>query len=137
MVKNPQKHDDMVTLPDVNLFASRKEWEEACWRKLLQSKKWLHRIITPYERHNIIMRAAAAHRLNKGASYNDIGKELWLSPQTISGIKKALAENNYKSYLERSKRERKKKIYSYSAEPRRSRPRGTRRRTKYGVLYVP
>ena len=136
MVKNPQKHDDMVTLPDVNLFASRKEWEEACWRKLLQSKKWLHRIITPYERHNIIMRAAAAHRLNKGASYNDIGKELWLSPQTISTIKKGM-NGGYQSYAERGKTERKKRVYSsMSHSSRQHRKIGIPRRTKYGTVYL-
>ena len=124
-------------MPAIGNYHSRAEWEAACWRKVSGSKDLLELLVTSHERHNLIMRVAAIDALASGKNYRQIGKELWLSPQTISGIKKALAENNYKSYLERSKKERKKKIYSYRAESRRSSPRGTRRRTKYGVLYVP
>jgi predicted transcriptional regulator len=63
------------------------------------------------------MRAAALDRLSTGKSYSEIGEELWLSPQTVSGIKKAASEKSYKSYLERSKKGRKKKIYGSKIRP--------------------
>jgi len=58
------------------------------------------------------MRAAAIDLIQSGKSYRQISEKLWLSSQTISCLKKALAENGYKSYQERSKTERKKKNYS-------------------------
>ena len=85
----------------------------------------------------MITRAAAMEGLAAGKSYRKIGEELWLSPQTISGIKKSLNEKAYRSYLERSKKERKKRIYGSGTKPLPSRPSGRRVRTKYGVLYIP
>jgi len=113
------------------------ERETACWHKILKSEELLQLLITSYERHNLVMRVAALEGLAAGKSYRQIGRELWLSPQTISGIKKALREKNYRSYLERSKKERKKKKYSFSAASAKSRPSGTPRRTKYGTIYLP
>jgi hypothetical protein len=77
--------------------------------------------------------------LISGKSYRKIGKELWLSPQTISAIKKAINEKTYRSYLERSHKERKKKKYSPSpvSEKSKSRPYGRPRRIKYGTIYMP
>ena len=84
------------------------------------------------------MRVAALDGLMFGKSYKDIGDELWLSPQTISGIKKVLKENNYRSYLERSKKERKKRRYGSKPDISRSNnPRhlGKAHKTKYGTIY--
>jgi len=94
-------------------------------------------LITSHERHNLVMRAAALKGLTSGKSQRQISKEFFLSLQTISAVKKAMAENNYRSYLERSKKEREKKKYSIgpaSAKPRR---RGRPHRTKYGTIYLP
>lgn len=129
----------LVALPAVSKYLSRKEWEVASWNKIVLSPDLLRLIITDYERRNIVMRAAALDRIALGKSYQEIGKELWLSPQTVSGIKKAARELNYKSYLERSKKERKKKIYSANRNDRRSKRAdhaGIPRRTKYGTLYM-
>lgn len=129
---------ELPAMPEIRNYNSRAEWETACWRKISASKDLLDSFITSYERHNLIMRAAAVDAIASGKSYKQIGNELWLSPQTISGIKKALAENNYyRSYLNRSKKERKKRVYSHTAKSGQSRPRGTPRRTKYGTLYIP
>ena len=126
-----------TTLPPMKNFASRKEWEDACWRKIVESKELLQLLATSHERRDVIMRAAALEGLASGKSYREIGEELWLSPQTISGIKKAASEKNYRSYLERSKTERKKKQYSPNPASSKSRPRGRPKRTKYGTIYLP
>lgn len=128
---------ERVVMPKIENYSSRAEWEKACWRKIMASKDLLDTLIASSERHDLVMRAAAIDALASGKSYREIGKELWLSPQTISVIRKALTENNYRSYSERGKKERKKKIYSYSAEPRHRKSRGTPRKTKYGVVYIP
>ena len=124
-------------LPPINNYSSRLEWESACWQKILKSKELLRLLITSHERRNLVMRVAALNRLIAGRSYRQIGEELWLSPQTISGIKKALKEKSYRSYLERSKKERKKREYSSIPAPFKPRPRGRPHRTKYGTIYMP
>lgn len=123
--------------PQISDYSSRLEWESIYWQKILKSKELLQLLITSHERHGLVMRAAALDRLIAGRSYRQIGAELWLSPQTISGIKKALKEKSYRSYLERSKKERKKKKYSSSPTPFKSRPYGRPHRTKYGAIYLP
>ena len=104
---------------------------------MIESKLVLDLLITSSERHDLILRAAAVDRISSGVSYRKIGEELWVSPQTISGIKKALKENNYRSYLDRSKTERKKKKYSPRfSSGHKPRPSGKRMRTKYGSVYI-
>jgi len=125
------------TMPPVGNYSSRAEWEAACWRNLRESKELLGTLTTSRERRNLVLRAAAMDRLITGKSYRQIGKELWLSPQTISGIKKAMRENGYRSYLERSKKERKKKNYGSVPKSLRTRSRGRTIRTKYGTMRVP
>ena len=125
-------------LPSIDKYTSRREWENACWHKILDSKRVLNLLAAPYERHNLVMRAAVAERLFLGKRYGEIAKELWLSPQTISSIKKSIAENNYRSYRDRGKSERKKREYHaglVSSGPKR---RGGRSiRTKYGRIHLP
>ncbi len=82
------------------------------------------------------MRAAVVDGIRSGKSYQEIGNELWSSPQTISAIKKALNESKYRSYRERGKTERKKKVYS-SSGVRKWEPRGRGVRTKYGIVRLP
>ena len=122
-------------MPPMSNYSSRKEWEIVYWEKILESKELLQLLITSHERHDIVMRAAAIESLSYGKSYRKIGEELWLSSQTVSGIKKAINEKTYKSYLERSKKGRKKREYSFT-KTRRRRPEGIPRRTKYGTLYI-
>ena len=123
-------------LPSINNCSSRKEWEGACWKKIIKSEKLMDLFITPYERHNAVMRIAIMDRVLAGKSYNEIARELYVSPQTISVIKKGIDEKTYRSYLQRSKTERKKKKYSVSPVPDKE-YRGRPKRTKYGTIYLP
>jgi len=124
-------------LPLRNDYQSRNAWEDACWKKLLSTKAIeLDRLITTYERRNIIMRASVGEYLRAGMSYRDIGRTLWCSPQTVSAIRKSLKETGYRSYANRGKTERKKKTYSsIHKTPRPSRPQGAPHKTKYGIVY--
>ena len=123
-------------MPALEDYSSRKEWEAACWKNIVESNELLQLLITSHERHNVVMRAVTLERLSSGKSYRNIGAELWLSPQTISGIKKSMDDKPYKGYRESSKGKRKKKTYS-TFETRRSKPKRIFRRTKYGPLYMP
>lgn len=134
---NKKTEEKLGILPAINNYPSRTEWEIACWQKLLKSQELLRLFVTPHERHDLVMRVAAMDKIISGKSYREISEELWLSPQTISGIKKAINEKAYRSYLERSKKERKEKKYSSNMQPFHPRPSGTPRRTKYGTLYIP
>ena len=132
-----KKFKKLLIIPSIDDYPSRQEWEKALWQKILESKELLQLLITSHERHNLVMRAAALGGLIAGKSYRQMSKDFFLSLQTISAVKKAIAENNYRSYLERSKKERKKKKYSISPTHTKSRPRGRPVRTKYGTIYLP
>lgn len=129
-------HEPLVTIPPITDYPSRAAWEVAAWEKVLASADTLRLLVTAHERHVIIMRAAALDKMSSGESYRKIGRELWLSPQTVSGIKKAAQEKIYRSYLERSKHERKKRVYHSKGAARKERPFGIPRRTKYGTVYI-
>ena len=127
-------------LPPLSHYASRKEWEHACWQKILNSetlKDILGIAVTSYERHNLIIRVAAIGSIISGKKSGEIAKELWLSPQTISSIKKSISGTNYRSYRETGKTARKKKVYSRDTFSMRKRHRGRPVRTKYGTVYLP
>jgi Trp operon repressor len=140
LVADPDR--TVPNIPSVHSFSSRKAWEEAAWNALVihiagrkrstVAKRLLHIILTPAERNHLLRRAAALTRMEAGISYRDIGKELWLTNQTISAVKKALHEHSYRSYNERGKKERvPRKVGSLLPvrEPYRKRV-----RTKYGMI---
>jgi len=135
--KNTHREQEKM-LPVMNNYVSRKDWERACWRRMMESEKLLHALTTPSERHNMVMRAAATEALQSGKSYRQISKELGISLQTINSIKRAADRNGYRSYFERSKKEGRKKRFNTkpitSTKPRRE---GRRQRTKYGIVYLP
>jgi len=122
-------------LPPTNQYSSRKEWERACWKKISESRELLELFTTSNERHNLVMRAAVADRMNSGKKFVQIVEELHLSPQTVSSIKKALEGSGYRSYRERGKTGRKKKVYN-SSHPSKKKPYRYYRRTKYGKVYM-
>ncbi|MBI4085962.1 MAG: hypothetical protein HY433_01815 [Candidatus Liptonbacteria bacterium] len=136
-------------IPLLASFSSRSAWEENVWRTLIakftilrEPKKLstaLELLITAKERSLLLRRAAAIDRILAGTSYRKIGEELWLTHQTISGIKKALNEKKYRSYYERGKTERKKRIYSPGPQSSRNGRgfSGRRVRTKYGTFTIP
>ncbi|MBI2013272.1 MAG: hypothetical protein HYS87_00310 [Candidatus Colwellbacteria bacterium] len=99
----------MKHIPPLNNFGSRKEWEEALWSEVVKDlshagsfnsiSKILDLLLPDFEKHRIGRRAAAAYLLNQGKSHREISKELWLSLQTISTIKKSfLKHGKYISY---------------------------------------
>ena len=122
------------SLPSRNLYASRKEWERACWKKVMKSEKFLDSLVTSNERRNLVMRAAVTEFVNSGKRPQQISRELQISRQTVSSIRKVVKEGGYKSYRERGKTERKKKVYSY--HPSKKKPYRRYRRTKYGKVYL-
>jgi uncharacterized protein YerC len=136
-------------LPPPKAYSSRSAWEEGVWQMLVvrfaslrhpvELAATLNTLITPKQRRELVQRAVALERLFVGTSYRAIGRELWLSPQTISIIKKAVCERRYRSYYERGKTERKKKVYSasHSSAGQRRDPSTYRKRTKYGTLIMP
>lgn len=127
-----------IIMPLLSKYPSRKEWEIACWRKIAKSKELLQLLVTSHERHDLVLRAVATEGLISGKSYREIGRETWLSSQTISGIKKALTGKEYRSYMERSKQERKAKKYdsTFFSTPS-EKLRGRLQRTKYGTIRMP
>ena len=97
-------------------FKSRKEWEEYIWKEILEklagakSKKEisavLNRLLSNYEKRMMIRRFISMGLIRSGKTYREIGEILWVSPTTISAIKKnLLLANGYWS----SRRYRKNK----------------------------
>ena len=134
------------SIPLVTKYATRNDWEEAVWTIMTEHlahaavgneiRKILEAVTTPAERHCVILRLAALHRLAHGVSYRTIGKELWLSPQTTSSLVKAARTKLYRSYYDRGKTERKRKQYSSNQKTKKPRPHGWARKTKYGTIYM-
>ena len=128
---------EQKSMPSPNDYASRGEWEEACWRKILASEKLLKLLITLYERRDLIMRAVTLDRIIAGKSYNEIVRELQISPQTVSGIKKSLlTDNKYKSYVKQSKGGKRNSVRNLR-QMQKKRFYGISRRTKYGTIRIP
>lgn len=128
----------LAEIPPVEKFSSRREWEKVCWQKILKSKELLPLLFTSSERCNFVKRAGALKGLVSGKSYRQISKELFVSLQTIGEAKKIITNYTYKGYSERSKTERKKKVYSpMHSSKQKSKHRGRAVPTKYGTVYIP
>jgi Trp operon repressor len=136
MKKNLSKARNIsLVLPPLSEYTSRKEWEYECWKLITKNEPSLLLFITPYERRNIIIRIAVFQRVCSGVSYKEIGKELWVSPQTISGIVKLMNEEEYQSYFKWNKN-KPKKNNNTSFFVSREQSRKRRVRTKFGTTYV-
>jgi uncharacterized protein YerC len=109
----------MKSIPSVNKFKSREAWEVYIWKRIVKGlseagsaqeiEKSLNMLLTVYEKKQIIKRASAVSLLKQGKSYSKIGELLWLSPQTISAIRKSLrAQSGYISNYTRNKKPEKK-----------------------------
>ena len=69
----------------------------------------LNMLLTAYEKKQIINRAVATSLLRQGKSYKEIEEMLWLSPITISAIRKSIkTQKEYVSGYMRSKKHEKK-----------------------------
>lgn len=93
----------------MNIPAER--WAENLWGGLIsrilkakshgEIKRLLEKLLSEDEKMMILKRLAVAALVHSGKSYKEISEVLWLSPNTISTIKKNLLgdHRNYKSYL--------------------------------------
>jgi len=122
-------------LPPIEKFSSRKIWESAVWKLLLSrlgksALTTLSLLTSDDERHMIIYRAAVISRLQAGIGTSAISKELFLSRQTISAIKKGLLDGSYRSSHARG--HKKKKYTDIPIGEGKSHQ--LYRRTKYGRL---
>jgi len=74
----------------------------------------LSSLLSVDEKEAIMKRLAAVNLIRAGKSYKEIGKILWMSPSTVSAVKKSMAKaTGYKSgdfYASQSKKEKEKKI---------------------------
>jgi len=93
-------------MKNINEFKSRKEWENYLWRVFLknveksklekQLANFLNNLLSETEKKNIVRRLTVIFLLKQGKTYKEIGEILWISPGTISAIKKSLL--NYRNY---------------------------------------
>lgn len=85
-------------MKEISKFKSRKEWEDYIWLKIINDLKelksekeidgFLRNLLGFGERKMIIKRAVAISLIKQGKKYRDMGEILWISPSTISSIKK-------------------------------------------------
>lgn len=96
-----------MQVSNIDKFKSRKEWSDNAWRQLLKDIKHpalsasLDSLLSSYEKNIIINRFAAVALIKDGRTYREIGRELWLSPNTIRSLKRVLENHSardYKSY---------------------------------------
>lgn len=123
--------DIFNNLPLLTEFPTRKHWEAAVWEILIERlatlkspaelKKALHFLLSPRERHNATFRALVASRTKSGIGFREIGREVWLSSDTISAIRKSLGETDYKSA--RARGHVKRKYAREKSSPREQYPR--------------
>ncbi len=108
-----------LPIPSINKFKSRKEWENYIWAVLIRAvaktdsmkeiEKMLDMLLTAHEKKQMIKRASAISLLKQGKSYSEIGEVLWLSPTTISAIRKSLrTKEGYVTRYTRNKKPEKK-----------------------------
>jgi uncharacterized protein YerC len=79
---------------------STEEWQEVLWSGVLDGlsrikskeelKEVVESLLTEDEKKMILRRLAAAALIRQGKPYREIGEILWISPATISAIKKGL-----------------------------------------------
>jgi len=95
-------------MKSIDKFKSRKDWEGYLWETVLENiarlnterelKSFLNSLLSEAEKKNISRRLIVFSLLKQGKTYREIGEILWISPGTISAIKKSLInKENYRS----------------------------------------
>lgn len=84
------------------------KWMNELWEELLNKladtgakseiRKILESLISNYEKKVILKRLAIIASVRMGKSYQEISEMLWLSPNTISAIKKNIIRSNKENY---------------------------------------
>ena len=109
----------MNKVPLPKEFGSRREWEARVWRTIIEGiarassakevELLLGSLITAHEKKQMVKRVAAMSFLAQKKSYREIGRILWLSPQTVSAIRKSMLDGeDYKSRYARTKKEKRR-----------------------------
>jgi uncharacterized protein YerC len=91
------------------IIRTSQDVEKLIWQKLLEefsatkspkeAEQLLNILMTAQERETIARRLGVISLIKKGFSYKRISEKLWVSPVTISTIKKSILGNSgYKSY---------------------------------------
>lgn len=135
-MRNNVIHKLVKEIPSLQDYSSRKDWEKACWENISKSKDFLRLFMSTDGKHELVMRAGALKGIFLGKSYRDISKEFFVSLQTIRGVKKAMEENEYKSYSEIRKENRKKDRDVPYVFTKKEKHYGRMIRTKYGKKYI-
>lgn len=111
-------------MKNISKIGKRKNWEILVWAEILKNIKKTEsnkhfidafdRLLSEKEKKLIAKRIIVISMIKAGKNYREIGKVLWISPKTISAIKKSMGDDKgYKSshyYSERSSEEKRKKI---------------------------
>ena len=100
----------MERFKSLDNFSSRQKWKDYLWQELTrkfselksvrQTEIFLNKLLTKKEKDVLIKRLMIMVLIQKGKSYSEMSEMLWLSPNTISAIKKGLKNSEYKSYFE-------------------------------------
>lgn len=111
-------------------FKSKKEWEDFVWSKFLENaektksnkqlRNFLDGLLTINEKKFVIKRLVALAMIKAGKTYKEIEETLWVSPSTVSALKKSVFLNSsYQSnrhYAEKSRNEKRKHIKGLPAK---------------------
>ncbi|MBI4993602.1 hypothetical protein HZC33_01410 [Candidatus Wolfebacteria bacterium] len=99
-------------MENLSNFKSRKEWEEFIWHKFLeglkdakttgQLKEILESVLDGREKNFMIKRLIVIASISQNKTYREISELLWLSPNTISSIKKSLFKKTIYSGYKKS-----------------------------------
>ncbi len=96
----------MTTKPSKRLSGkSAEEWQESLWDIFIDAllkiksrqelKKAIAGLFSAQERSFMLRRLATTALLKEGKSYQEIGEILWISPSTISAIKRHLINHGH------------------------------------------
>lgn len=91
-------------MENLSKFKSRKEWETAIWEKFLENirrskseqkfKEFFNSLLSASEKKIIINRLIAISLIAQGKTYRQIREVVWVSPNTISALKKMLKKHS-------------------------------------------
>ncbi|PIP30114.1 hypothetical protein COU12_01690 [Candidatus Jorgensenbacteria bacterium CG10_big_fil_rev_8_21_14_0_10_54_38] len=98
----------------------RKKWEGLAWQRFLETAEkagserklnlLLDSVLSASEKRLIVRRLAVMALIGQGRTYREIGRRLWLSPSTVSAIKRGMrGRSPYRSRRESDREARKKK----------------------------
>lgn len=107
-----------LTKKQLSEFPSRKEWEDYLWSQIVrkfsakktynETELLLKDLFSTHERKRMIRRAIVLSLVAQGKSYREISKIVWISPNTISSLKKSIL--NKTGYISRHMRVKIKEV---------------------------